>query len=215
MNAIIVFLVLIVLAGLILFGLMDLVFHIGDFLVLEDRLRKVDLIHVFSGSSWRTEYAINLFKKGFSDRVFFTGGWCEGTNEITSICSEKLALAAGIPSDKIIIDNTNIDCVYEEAERLKALIENSPSSIRSVIVISDPYHMRRVRWTCRRVLGSRVKLVMAPVPFEMTEFSAYWWRNSDSRAAVRNEYVKLVYYLLRYQITRGRLQLWLASFDQN
>lgn len=213
MNTILILLILFVIFILIICGLIDLTFHVGSYLILEDHLRKTDLIHVLSGPDYRTEYGNELMKKGFADHIFFTGGGNLCDNEVSAICSEKIALAAGIPADKIIMDSTDIINTYDEAERLNALINNSSFPIHSVIVVSDPFHMRRVRWTYQKVLGNRVKLIMAPVPFEMTNLSEYWWRNYESRKMVRNEYAKLIYYILRYQIAHGRFQLWLASLD--
>lgn len=194
---------------------MDFALHVGDFLVVEDPIRKADLIHVVSGPDYRTEYAIELYKKGYAEMMLFTGGWNIGANEVSATRSERLALTAGVPADKIIVDVTDIICTYEEAERLKFFVNSTNGSIRSVIVVSDPFHMRRVRWAFQRQFKGQVKLIMAPVPFELTTMNAKWWLDARSRFMVCDEYLKLVYYLLRYQLAHGRLQLWLASLDHN
>lgn len=215
MNSVLLFLILFIFVCLLLLGLIDFAYYFGNFLVVEDPIRKADLIHVISGPDYRTEYAIDLYKKGYAEKLLFTGGWCESANEISAIRSERLALIAGVPSEKIIVDVTPILCTYEEAERLKELVNRKDNIIRSVIIVSDPFHMRRVRWTYRRHLKHQVILIMAPVPFELTPMNANWWKDAKSRYMVCDEYLKLVYYVLRYQLTRGRLQLWLASLDHD
>ena len=84
----------------------------------------------------------------------------------------------------------------------------------SPIVVSDPFHMRRARWTYKRVLGDNIEVQMAPVPFEMTSYRRRWWTDQASRIYVQDEYKKVVYYILRYQISRGKFRDWLASKDR-
>jgi len=91
----------------------------------------------------------------------------------------------------------------------------SQTPIRSVIVVSDPYHMRRARWTYRLVLGDSVKLLMAPVPFELSPYRHEWWTDKESRKMVRHEYSKILYYYLKYRLSWGPLKDWLASLDRD
>jgi uncharacterized SAM-binding protein YcdF (DUF218 family) len=100
-----------------------------------------------------------------------------------------------------------------EAERLKEWIAQQPHTVRSVIVASDPFHMRRAQWAYRRVLGQDIEVQMAPVPFEQTPFEKAWWKNLESRKYVRDEYQKYMYYLLRYRFSSGMFHTWLTSLD--
>jgi uncharacterized SAM-binding protein YcdF (DUF218 family) len=96
---------------------------------------------------------------------------------------------------------------------LKEFIAQSEGPIRSVIVVSDAYHMRRTRWTYRRLLGGEIRVQMAPVPFEASPYPRRWWADSASRSYVKDEYLKMAYYIARYQLSWGPLKDWLASFD--
>ena len=115
--------------------------------------------------------------------------------------------------DAIAFDDSKVTSTYMEAERLKAWIENSPDPIRSVIVVSDPFHMRRARWIYRKVFGNQIQLQMAPVPFDLTPYQRAWWKDVESRKYVQEEYTKFIYYLFRYQYSSGKFKDWLASFD--
>lgn len=115
--------------------------------------------------------------------------------------------------DAIASDDAKVLSTYMEAERLKEWIANHPQSVRSVIVVSDPFHMRRVRWTYQKVLGEYIELQMAPVPFDLTPYHHTWWKDQMSRQNVREEYSKLLYYLVRYQYSWGFFKDWLASLD--
>jgi uncharacterized SAM-binding protein YcdF (DUF218 family) len=187
---------------------------IGDHLIVKDDLHPASVIHVISGLDYRTDYAIQLYRAHLGDRLFFTGGWCDQIQGNHAERGRDLALRAGIPAQAISIDGSQVTSTYAEAVRLKKFIDESPQDIRSVMVVSDPYHMRRARWTYHKVLGDRIDILMAPVPFEKTPYLRAWWTDGGSITYVKNEYQKMAYYYARYQLARGSLQAWLASLDQ-
>ena len=205
---------------LILSGIILLVFHerwlisLGSFLIVQDNLHSADVIHVIAGEDYRTDYALQLYKQGYAQTLFFTGGWCETHQYHHGKHAEERSLAQGIPSNAIAFDDSSVTSTYMEANYLKEWIAHSPTPIHSVIVVSDPFHMRRVRWTYKKVLGKSIGVQMAPVPFNWTPYRRRWWTDKISREYVRDEYGKLVYYILRYQISTGKFRDWLASMDR-
>lgn len=209
-----------ILIGFILLGFMLVAFReqwlmlIGNFLIVEDTLKPADVIHVIAGDDYRTDYAIQLYKQGYGKTLFFTGGWCAFHEYNHGEHAEARSLTQGVSLNAIAYDDSTVTSTYMEAEKLKAWIEDSPYPIRSVIVVSDPFHMRRIRWTYRKVLGNGIEVRMAPVPFEQTPYIRQWWTNSESLGYVRDEYEKLAYYVLRYQISGGKFQKWLISLDR-
>lgn len=202
------------LAGILLFLFRhSWLLALGDYLIVRDELRPADVIHVIGGDDYRTDYAIRLFEQGYGKTLFFTGGWCEKHGYRHGEHARDRSMAQGVPADSIALDDSSVISTYQEAELLKAWIARNPAPVRSVTVVSDPFHMRRARWTFKRVLGKTVEVRMAPVPFEMTNLQRRWWTGWRSRQYVRDEYEKLIYYVLRYQIARGKIRDWLASMD--
>jgi len=186
---------------------------VGAYLVVEDRLRPVDVIHVIAGDDYRTEYAIQLYQQGYADYLFFTGGWCKTHGYYHGEWGRQLAVSRGIPEERVGFDDSAVVSTYQEAEGLKRWIDGAERPIRSVMVVSDPHHMRRARWTFRQVLGKEITLVMAPVPFGQAPYQRRWWTDGPSRKMVKDEYIKLVYSFVRYRLSRGALKDWLASLD--
>ena len=186
---------------------------IGDYLIVDDSLKPADVIHVIAGDDYRTEYAIQLYKQGEAGTIFFTGGWCDTHLYYHGEHGREVSLAAGLPPQAIASDDTAVTSTYMEAERLKVWIDHSPRPIRSVIVVSDPFHMRRVSWIYHWVFGDRIRVQMAPVPFNLTPYQRAWWKDPESRAYVQVEYEKLAFNLLRYRLSSGKFQEWLSSFD--
>jgi uncharacterized SAM-binding protein YcdF (DUF218 family) len=187
---------------------------IGDFLVVEDKLQPADVIQVIAGKDHRTDYGIRLYKQGYGKLLFFVGGWCALHGEKHSQRGEKLYLDWGIPSEAVAIDDSQVTSTYSEVVRLREFIDQSRVPIQSVIVVSDPFHMWRARWSYRAVLGSQIKIQMAPVPFSLSPFQQRWWTDRESRRMVKEEYLKILYYYARYRLSWGPVKAWLASLDR-
>ena len=186
---------------------------IGNFLIIKDDLHPADVIHVIAGEDYRTDYAIQLFEQGYGKTLFFTGGWCTFHNYYHGRHAEELALAKSVPLDAIAFYDSTVTSTYMEAEELKEWISHSPIPVKSVIVVSDPFHMRRAKWTYKKVLGDSIEVQMAPVSFEQTPYQRTWWRDRQSRNYIRDEYIKFGYYIFAYQLSRGDFQKWLVSLD--
>jgi uncharacterized SAM-binding protein YcdF (DUF218 family) len=203
------------LIGLTLFLAREpILFKVGDFLVVQDPIRVVDVIHVIAGPDEYTDYAARLFRQGHGKKIFFTGGWCREHRENHGDRGRRKAVANGVPPEAIVTDDSPVTSTYSEVERLKAWIACSDEPIRSVAVVSDPYHMRRARWTYRHILGDEIELRMAPIPFELSPYKRRWWTDKESMRMVKEEYIKIVYYYARYKFAWGWLREWLASFDK-
>ena len=177
-------------------------------------MHPADVIHVIAGDDYRTDYAIQLYKQGFGQDTFLHRR--DGARSIFINHGEhaqERSLAQGVPLDAIAFDDFTVMSTYMEAERLKEWIAQSPYPVRSVMIVSDPFHMRRARWTFQKVLGDKIEVQMAPVPFELTPYQRTWWKDQQSRQNVREEYSKFIYYLFRYQYSWGFFRDWLVSLD--
>lgn len=186
---------------------------IGDFLIIQDTLEPADVIHVIAGEDYRTDYAFQLYRQGYGETIFFTGGRCESHLNGHGARAKERALTQGLPLDSIAFDDSEVMSTYMEAEKLKEWIARNSYPVQSIIVVSDPFHMRRALWTYQQVFGDQIQIQMAPVPFELTPYRATWWKDTESQKYVREEYFKFVFYRFRYQYSWGIFKDWLASFD--
>jgi uncharacterized SAM-binding protein YcdF (DUF218 family) len=201
--------VLVLLAVVICLSWQPILLAVGDFLVVEDEIVPADVIHVLSGPYYRVDYGAQLYEQGYGKQLFLTGRGRQADFD------KRRAMRRGVPSEAITTDGTWVTSTYSEAVRLQAFIDASETPVRSVIVVSDAYHMRRARWAYQRVLGDQVQVQMAPVPFESSPFQREWWTHRRSFMRVVEEYLKLVYYYARYKVFRGPIQEWLASLDRH
>jgi len=187
----------------------------GDFLIVRDTLQPADIIHVIAGHDHRTDYAVLLYKEGYGRQIFFTGGWCTELKDYHGKNGREMALRQGVPWQVIITDDSDVTSTYSEVLRLRELIAKSQEPTHSVIVVSDPFHMRRARWVYARLLGNQVRIQMAPTPFDSSLYQRRWWTDELSRRHVVNEYLKTVYYYARYKFALGPMKGWLASLDRD
>ena len=214
-NISIITLVLLILIGIMFLLHEGILLAIGNFLVIQDNLQRADVIQVIAGDDYRTDYAINLYQQGYGKQIFFTGGWCPYHNLYHGQHGKERAVKQGILIDAIAIDDSKVKSTYSEVVRLKEFIAQSRMPIKSVIVVSDPYHMRRARWTYKKVLGDGIEVQRAPMQFECSPLKQIWWTDAESRIFLKNEYLKILYYYARYNFSWGPLKDWLASLDRD
>jgi uncharacterized SAM-binding protein YcdF (DUF218 family) len=96
-----------------------------------------------------------------------------------------------------IVDSTPATGSWGEAMAVRQLMK--AEGLRSVMVVSDPPHMLRLRYTWGSVLrgtGMDYTLVATTPPWWP---GWRWWRNPGASDFVGNEVLKLGYYVVRYR----------------
>ena len=148
---------------------------------------KADLIVVLGGGKEsRDVRGSELWRAGYAPHIF-----------LTEIVSARLNLLAdlGVPTSAILTDNQSRSS-WDEAMTTYKLMRGK--GWKSALIVSDPEHMRRLSWTWKHVFvgsGMTFRLIPAPMP---DWDAAHWWRDEGSARYVKEELVKLVFYLFRY-----------------
>lgn len=169
-------------------------------LIVADEPSRADLIVVFAAEEERAQHAARLYQARLAPVILVTGGL--PIRSLEAFCnkrvtgaefSAKLLTDAGVPNDAIRVI-TKGTSTYEEGEVLRGFMREN--GYRSVIAVSSPYHMRRVRSTLSHLLrGTEISLQYSPAgdaDFKASE----WWRHERDLIRVTNEYLKLAYYHL-------------------
>jgi uncharacterized SAM-binding protein YcdF (DUF218 family) len=176
----------------------SILLSLGHFLLVkEEKLQPADVLHVLGGRSERTLYALQLYRQGYGRKLFFTG------EEIAPLL-RSYTINQGVPAKDVIKFESKATNTYQEAQELKRLLEND-TTLRSVIVVSSPYHMRRVRWTFEQVFDDQIDLQYAPVPFDKSRDKRQWWTDRKSQKKVVSEYIRLFAYWLKYRSGESNL----------
>ncbi len=157
-----------------------------------------DIVVVLGGESGdRALAAARLFRQSFAARLVVTGMETSPPEVRPAYLNWRAQVLAdfGVPLERIIYDAKSTNS-WEEAVNTRRTME--ANGWRRVLVVSDPYHLRRLSWTWARVFrGSGLSYsLVATTPSWWTPDG--WWHDENSAQAVIMEYIKLAYYLLKY-----------------
>jgi uncharacterized SAM-binding protein YcdF (DUF218 family) len=159
---------------------------------------KADVAVILGGDSgYRVLKGAEIFADGLVANVLVTG------RETSPLESRPVYLRwraqalveRGVPEAQIVID-PKPDNSWEEAVSTRRQME--ARGWRSALVISDPFHMRRLDWIWARVFagsGLRYSLVASSPEYWKPDG---WWRDERTGGAVIMEYIKLAYYVAKY-----------------
>jgi uncharacterized SAM-binding protein YcdF (DUF218 family) len=151
----------------------------GRFLVINEKPKNVDVIVVLSGGEGRLEKALELYEKGYSDKLILSNGLSDGLWE------KAVTL---LPSESIILEG-KADSTYESALYVKEIMEKH--QFHSAILVSSDFHMRRVEFNFHRVFkesNDELIYVSNDTSFEPRT----WWATKRNVGITVSEYIKIV-----------------------
>lgn len=177
-------------------------------LIVRAEISSADALVVLSGSNTyleRTSWAARLYSEGRAPFIILTndnvaGGWsvAEQRNPLfTELAAEELR-RKGVPAEKIETIFETASGTYEEALRLREY--SVAHGLRSILVVTSAYHSRRALWTLRRVFeGSGIEIGLdTPGTGIQTPAPATWWWHPSGWQIVPGEYLKMIYYWMKY-----------------
>ncbi len=169
---------------------------LGRFLVVDQPPHPADAILVLGGGAGeREEWAAELYRQGYAPRVIASGEspHIPGEERTFAEISAAHLVRLGVPA-AAIATMPQTTSTYDEAIYTRELLRQWGS--RSLIVVSDPYHMRRSAWTFRKAFRNE-DVTLTFVASKATWFRVErWWTRERDMLAVVQEYEKLLFYLL-------------------
>jgi uncharacterized SAM-binding protein YcdF (DUF218 family) len=155
-----------------------------------------DAIVVLGGDDGqRSLKALDLYRSGYAPLVVLTGLERGSAAPPPSLTWRASFLEArGLPRANLRFE-VKARNSYEEAADILALMRRE--AWHTVIIVSDPPHMRRLAWTWTRAFeGSGLSYVLVASEPDWWSPGA-WWRDETSGAFVIMEWIKLTYYVLK------------------
>jgi uncharacterized SAM-binding protein YcdF (DUF218 family) len=134
---------------------------------------KTDAIVAISGgdTAARTAQAIELFENGWADLLIFSGAAQDKSGPSNAEAMKRQAIAAGVPSASILIDETS-ETTKQNAANATNLLEDN--DIHSVILVTSAYHQRRAGLEFGQRAGNAIRVVNHPVTSD-NQWSPWWW----------------------------------------
>ena len=162
------------------------------FLIARDPPRTADAALVLAGDPdyERTKSAARLVLSGQARLLILTGGEPGPGDSAESL--RQVALGLGIPPEAIRMEQVSRS-THESMLAVRPILEEE--GIRTLVVVTSPYHQRRAAWAARRTLRG-IEIVSHPAD-PASWRPAGWWKTRSNRRIVVGEYLKLAYYILQ------------------
>lgn len=175
--------------------------EITEYLFCEDELTPADLIIVFGGKRLeRADRAAALYHAGWAPHIVITGGDKRHTGTCEAEHLKRRCIELGVPEDAITTECESVNTL-ENVRMTVALVEEKFGwkNLKNVIVVSAPYHLRRVKQTLARYIPRSVKITCCPdTRTDITRDN--WWHSPEGQQVVYRELEKL-----RVYATQGEL----------
>jgi uncharacterized SAM-binding protein YcdF (DUF218 family) len=180
----------------------------AGFLITEAPLEKADAIVVLGGSAAykeRSREAARLLFEGRSQKILITndnarGPWSSSQQRNLFFYERSLEELrnAGVPASSTELLMKPVASTWEEAELVRDYAQQH--ELHSILIVTSAYHSRRAWWMFSRVFrntGIQIGLRNVAPGFESPR-PATWWLSFRGWKLVPTEYVKMVYYMLKY-----------------
>jgi len=169
--------------------------------VVDEPVTKADAIVVLGGNpGLRAIEAARLYHQGIAPRIIYM----DVTNravEFGFILSEReqtrrLLLSNNVPENALVVVGNAVTSTYDESQAVRDWI--TKAGAKSILITTDLSHTRRALWVFHKQLektGAQVYVhAIQPNGYGLTD----WWRHEDGLIAFQNEFIKYLYYWVKY-----------------
>jgi uncharacterized SAM-binding protein YcdF (DUF218 family) len=175
---------------------------LADAWVVNDPVAKADAIVVLGGGpETRPFAAARLYRDGVAPMVLYTDVRAGPATELgitprEAELTHRILLSNGVPETAMTLIGTNVASTYDESRAVRDW--DGKTGAKSIVIPTDPFHTRRVRWIFGKELRG-TKTAIHVVPVNPTRYRVKdWWRHEEGVIAFQNEVLKYVYYRFEY-----------------
>ena len=190
------------LAAAVWFTRVPLLRGAADLWIVSDPVGPADAIVVLGGGlEERPFVAAEYYQQGLAKKVLVAD---VGAGRLTAVgvspshteLNRMVLIKLGVPEAAIEVFGTKLSNTEEEAVALREWAVRM--HVRSVIVPTEDFSSRRLRWMLEQAfagtgIGVRVP-ALSPSDYDARE----WWRSHAGLLAFQNEIIKYIYYRLKY-----------------
>ena len=155
----------------------------------EDQRPPVDALVVLGAAQYngkpspvlraRLDHALGLYREGLSGTIVVTGGIGEGDRVSEATVGRQYLVSQGVPDSAVVV---RPDGRSTQASIQSVAAWATEHGVHSVILVSDPFHMLRLRLEARRTgllaytSPTRTSPISAHWRYELFFFSAEAWK---------------------------------------
>jgi uncharacterized SAM-binding protein YcdF (DUF218 family) len=174
----------------------------ADLWIISDPISRADAIVVLGGGlETRPFVAAELWRRGLAHKILISQGLDERAASIGAIPSHselnrEILLKLGVPAGAIETFGTASKNTRDEAVALREWAERNAASV--FIIPSEIFPARRVRWIFRREFSGTAVIIEVPSVEPPGHTRWDWWKTEQGLLAFQNEFLKYIYYRLKY-----------------
>ena len=163
-----------------------------EYLSEEEIPEKTDLIFVFGAKTpLRVEKAVELYNKGVSDKIVFSG---RGPNYRETGISEaekyrRIAVGSGVTEDSIVIEESSIT-IPDNVRSTLNLLDYNGVDFSSIVLVNSPYAQRRGYSHFKKYLPDSVKVYRVNCSTGENYQKDDWYKNPEGVKVVVSEFFK-------------------------
>ena len=165
---------------------------LGFYLSPQDQLQPADAIVVISGGETytRTGEGIKLYQQNYAPLLIFSGDALDPGSISNAAAMKKIAIEEYDVSPGAIIIEEQSNSTYENAVNLKPIFD--ANHIKSIILVTSPYHQRRSKMTFQYVMGENFAIKNHSSTDDLWRKIA-WWQNDRAIYLTTSELWKILY----------------------
>jgi uncharacterized SAM-binding protein YcdF (DUF218 family) len=178
------------------FGRETLLRGAAELWIVSDEVSPADAVAVLGGGlATRPLAAAEYYRQGLVKKILISGH-LEKWQTLDGL-DRAVLLKLGVPETAIETFGTAQSNTYEEAIALREWATRNHA--RSIIVPTEIFSSRRVRWVLNRELAGTGTQFEVPALEDPEYTSANWWKNEKGLVVFQSEVIKYVYYRIRYR----------------
>jgi len=173
----------------------------ADLWIVSDPVSPADAVAIFGGGiNDRPFAAAAYYHAGLAPKILLSVNRVDAAAQLGAVPSDteanhQVLRKLGIPESAIETFGAGSANTHDEALALAKWALQAGA--HSLIVPTEIFSARRVRWMLHRALGDRVT-IMVPALDPPEYRRDIWWQTDQGMIAFQNEVLKYVYYRIRY-----------------
>jgi uncharacterized SAM-binding protein YcdF (DUF218 family) len=172
----------------------------ADIWIVSDQPAPADAVAVFGGGvETRPFAAARYYKDGLVKKILLSDSRVGAAAQLGAVMSDaadrEVLLKLGVPKSDIETFGSGLANTHQEALALRDWADRM--HVRSIIVPTEIFSTRRVRWMLHHAFGDGFAILVPaldPPNYRRDD----WWRHSEGIITFQNEVLKYLYYRLKY-----------------
>lgn len=175
---------------------------IANFLICENISSESLPVFVLSGSAFdRGNKAFELYTSGKARTIC-----CTGINQAGDLKAMNINISEGLVTMKHLANMGVADSLLTYIPLGTSTIEESEAIMdyckqkrwKKITILSSRFHTRRIHFVFNQKFSDNgIEICICGAPSSSYNENN-WWTNEDGLIAVNNEYIKLLYYMIKY-----------------